>query len=252
MPALQKSIGYITDAISVIPIVRPIVTGLKIGLNVATNGESSKYLKDDQKSNSSWNMAPGGALLQRSLNDITHGKSGDWISGHTIDPVKYATEKVNHLPPKYNPTQIIHHSEGNGNGNSTLFRHTISSRNIIKPPLFELPTNRLYSPPSTIQIKDPVLVQNKSYIPKPNILPVYTPIFNEKIPIIEPIVKIKEPVSTLSLSTQHQVVVPIVDNTFNQLQTNNVKIEAVKSKNVDMTIPIMSLAGILIIMIIRR
>ena len=251
MPALQKSIGYITDIISVVPIVRPIVTGLKIGLNVATHGESSKYLKDDQKSNSSWNMAPGGSLFQRILNDSTNGKSGDWISRHTIDPVKIVTEKVNNLPPKYNPTQILHHSEGNGNGNSTLFRHTMS-RNIIKPPLFELPTNQLYSPPSTIQIKDPVLVQNKSYIPKPNILPVYTPIFNEKIPIIDPIIQIKEPVSTLQLSTQHQVVVPIVDNTFNQLQTNNVKIESIKHKNVDMTIPFISLAGILLIMIIRR
>ena len=60
------------------------------------------------------------------------------------------------------------------------------------------------------------------------------PFSMKKIPIIEPIVKIKEPVSTLSLSTQPQIVIPIVDNKFNQLQTNNVKIEAVKSKNVDM------------------
>ena len=97
MPALQKSIGYITDVISVIPIVRPIVTGLKIGLNVATHGESSKYLNDNQKTNKSWDMAPGGSLFQRILNDGTNGKSGDWISGHTIDPVKYATEKINYL-----------------------------------------------------------------------------------------------------------------------------------------------------------
>ena len=113
MGALQKSVGYISDVISIIPIVRPIMTGVKIGLNVVTHGESSKYLKDDQKSNSLWNVAPGGALLQRSLNDTTHRKSGDWITGHTIDPIKYTMEKVNHLPTKYNPTQIVHHDEGN-------------------------------------------------------------------------------------------------------------------------------------------
>ena len=250
MPALQKSVGYITDIISVVPIVRPIVTGVKIGLNVATKGESSKYLQDDKKSNKSWDMSSGGALLQRSLNDITNGKSGDWISGHTIDPVKIATQKINHLPPKYNPTpSIIHHSEGNGN--STLFRHTIDNKNIIKPPLFETPINKIYSSPSTIEIKDPVLVQNKTYIPRPNILPIYTPIFTEKIPIIKPIVNIKEPVSTLSLSNQPQIIIPSVDK-FNNLQNNNVKIEPIKSNNVDMTIPIISLAGILLIMLIRR
>ena len=247
MGALQKSVGYISDVISIIPIVRPIMTGVKIGLNVVTHGESSKYLKDDQKSNSLWNITPGGALLQRSLNDATHRKSGDWITGHTIDPIKYTMEKVNHLPTKYNPTQIVHHDEGNGN--STLFRHTTTVRNIRKPPLFQV-TNKLYSPPSTIQIKDPV--QNQGYIiQKPNILPTYTQLFNDKVPLISPIVEMKEPVSTLSKSNQQQIIIPKVDP-FNNLQNNNVKIEPIKSNNVDMTIPITSLAGIFLIMFIRR
>ena len=251
MPALQKSIGYIADIISVVPVVRPITTGVKIGLNLATHGESSKYLNDNQKTNKSWDMAPGGSLFQRILNDGTNGRSGTWISNPTIDPVKYATEKINHLPPKYHPTpSTIHHSEGNGS--STLFRHTFSTRNVIKPPLFQT-SNNIYSPPSTLQNKDPVVVQNSGYIiPKPNILPVYTPIFNEKIPIIEPIVQIKEPVSTLSLSNQPQLIIPNTDNKFNQLQTNNVKIEPVKSNSVDMTIPFMSIAGIILLMFIRR
>ena len=44
MPALQKATGYIVDTISIIPIVRPIMTGIKVGLNVATHGESGKYI----------------------------------------------------------------------------------------------------------------------------------------------------------------------------------------------------------------
>ena len=84
MPALQKATGYIVDTISIIPIVRPIMTGIKVGLNVATHGESGKYLNDNQTSNQSWNMAPGGSLIQRSLNDITKGRSGTWISGTWI------------------------------------------------------------------------------------------------------------------------------------------------------------------------
>ena len=251
MPALQKATGYIADAISIIPIVRPIMTGIKVGLNVATHGESGKYLNDNQKTNKSWDMAPGGALFQRSLNDITKGRSGTWIDSHTIDPVKIVTQQINHLPPKYHPTQIIHHSEGNGS--STLFRHTVSTRNIIKPPLFQTTNNILYSPPSTIQVKNPV-VRNSGYIiPKPNVLPIYKPVFNEKIPVRqEPIVQIKEPVSTLSLSNQPQLLIPKTDNKFNQLQTNNVIIEPIKSNKVDMTIPFISITGILLLLFIRR
>ena len=251
MPALQKSIGYITDVISIVPVVRPILTGIKVGLNVATHGESSKYLSDNQKSNQSWNMAPGGSLIQRSLNDITKGRSGTWIDKHTIDPVKIVTQQINHLPPKYHPTpSIIHNSEGNGH--STLIQHTISNRNVIKPPLFQTTNNILYSPPSTIKVKNPV-VQNSNYvIPKPNILPVYKPIFNEKLPVIqEPIVKIKEPVSTLSLSNQPQLIIPTT-NKLNQLQPNNVIVEPIKSNKIDMTIPFISIAGILLLLFIRR
>ena len=108
MKILQKSVGYITDVISAVPFVRPIIMGAKVGLNVLTKGESGKYLKDDQKSNSGWNMAPGGSLIQRSLNDITKGKSGDWISKNTIDIPKLSLSVINkNLPPKYNATKII-------------------------------------------------------------------------------------------------------------------------------------------------
>ena len=107
MKALQKSVGYITDAISVVPFMRPIVMGSKIGLNQVTKGKSSEYLKDDQKSNSSWNMAPGGSLLQRSLNDITGQRSGNWIEKNTIDINKIALQKINNLPPKINPIKMI-------------------------------------------------------------------------------------------------------------------------------------------------
>ena len=89
-------------------------------------------------------------------------------------------------------------------------------------------------------------------IPKPNILPIYTPIFNEKIPLIEEPVVIKEPVSTLYMSKQPQLLIPKTDNKFNQLQTNNVIIEPIKSNKVDMTIPFISITGILLLLFIRR
>ena len=40
------------------------------------------------------NITPGGALLQRSLNDATHRKSGDWITGHTNDPHAIKDDKT--------------------------------------------------------------------------------------------------------------------------------------------------------------
>ena len=47
MKALQKSVGYITDAVSIVPFMRPVVMASKVGLNQVTKGKSAEYLKDD-------------------------------------------------------------------------------------------------------------------------------------------------------------------------------------------------------------
>ena len=34
MKALQKSVGYITDIVSIVPFMRPVITGAKVGINL--------------------------------------------------------------------------------------------------------------------------------------------------------------------------------------------------------------------------
>ena len=253
MKALQKSVGYITDAISIVPFMRPVVMGSKLGLNQVTKGESSKYLKDDQKSNSSWNMAPGGALLQRSLNDITKGKSGDWITKNTIDINKIALQKINNLPPKMNPIKIIEVNkpslfQNNSNHESTLSQKIIE---VKKPSLLNLPIP-IYKSPSTLSNSQSISVVpiQPSFIPRTNMLPQYTRLSIDKTPIYSPPIEIKEPISTLGLSNQQTVIVPQIDK-FNRL-TKETQIVPIEKKNVDFSIPIITIIGICLIMYIRR
>ena len=250
MKALQKSVGYITDAISIVPFMRPVVIGSKIGLNQVTKGESSKYLKDDQKSNSSWNMAPGGALLQRSLNDITKGKSGEWITKNTIDINKIALQKINNLPPKMNPNKIISPSlfQDTSNNKSTLSQKIIE---VKKPSLINqsIPIYKSQSTLSSSQLISSVPMQ-PSFIPKSNNLPQYTRLSIDKTPIYSPPIEIKEATSTLGSSNQQTMIVPKIDK-FNRL-SNETQILPVENKNIDISIPIMTILGICLIMYIRR
>ena len=246
MKALQKSVGYITDIVSIVPFMRPIITGAKVGINVATKGESGRYLKDDQKSNSGWNMAPGGALLQRSLNDITNGKSGTWIEKNTIDLNKIGLAQVNKLPPKYNPTKIIP-TMIQGSGKNTLSR-PIERR--IKPSLISMPTN--YISPSTLSRNNPILDlgMKSTVLPIQPVLPPYQRISIDKEIVNSPPIEIKEVVSTLSNSVQPTTILPKIDK-FNRIES---KIEIIekKNENIDMTLPIMTLAGIFLIMYMRK
>ena len=246
MKALQKSVGYITDIISVVPFIRPIITGAKVGINIATKGESGKYLKDDQKSNSSWNMAPGGSLLQRSLNDITKGKSGGWIQKNTIDLNKIGMEQINRLPPKYNPTKIIPDLIQDKNKN-TLSRPNEMK---IKPSL--LPVTIPYNAPSTIGSNrfDPIFNKGIKLAVMPknnNNLPPYTRVSLDKEPIYNPPFEMKEPVSTLSNQTQ---IIPKIDK-FNNLSRES-EIISKKNENIDMTIPIVTIVSICFILYMRR
>ena len=251
MKALQKSVGYITDAISVVPFMRPVVMGSKIGLNQVTKGKSAQYLKDDQKSNSSWNMAPGGALLQRSLNDITKGKSGDWITKNTIDINKIALQKINNLPPKINPIKMITPTlfQNSSTRQTTLSQKTTEVR---KPSLISQPVT-VYKPPSTLASQtlnssNPPI--RPSFIPQSNVLPEYKRLSIEKQPIYTPPVEIKEPVSTLGVSSQQTNILPKIDK-FNRL-TNETQIVPIQNKNIDMTIPIITILGICVIIYMKR
>ena len=203
MKILQTSVGYITDAVSVVPFVRPIIMGAKIGLNIVTKGESGKYLKDDNKSNSGWNMAPGGALAQRVLNSATKGKSGDWISKHTIDLPKISLAVINkNLPPKYQPTKTIPTLLQN---NNNIKKNTLTRpiEFINKPSLLPFINEKKYIPPSTIAFrKTPFIDTGKPIgnINKKPILPPYIPISIEKEIIKPSVVEYKEPISTLANS----------------------------------------------------
>ena len=250
MKALQKSVGYITDIISIVPFVRPVITGVKVGLNVAIKGESSKYLKDDQKSNSGWNMAPGGSLLQRSLNDITEGKSRTWIQENTIDLNKISLEQVNKLPPKYYPTKILPFLLQE-TGKNTLSRPI---EMLIKPSLLPNLTRNIYKFRSTIGFnrRDSILDQGikLAVMPQQNVLPPYTRVSIDKEIIASPTIEIQEAVSTISLSNQPQILIPKIDK-FNRL-INETKVIPIKIENIDMTIPIMTICGIVLILYTRR
>ena len=253
MKILQKSVGYITDIVSVVPFVRPILMATKVGLNVVTKGESGKYLKDDQKSNSGWNMAPGGSLIQRSLNDITKGKSGDWISKNTIDIPKLSLSVINkNLPPKYNPTKIIPTLLQNNDIKKNTLTRPIEFIN--KPSLLPFIEQKKYIPPSTIAFrKIPFNDTGKSIgnITKQPILPPYIPISIEKEIIKPSVIEYKEPTSTLANSYKPiQVSIPTLDK-FNRIENKVVEIEQ-KNTNFDMTIPVVTILGICLILYIRK
>ena len=72
---LQKTIGYITASISLVPPLRPVILGVITVADLASKGKSSEYLNNGQKSNSTLNFVPGGDLVQKILNDSTKGKS---------------------------------------------------------------------------------------------------------------------------------------------------------------------------------
>ena len=55
---LQKSIGYITASISLVPPLRPVVLGITTIVDLASKGKSSEYLNNGQKSNSTLNFVP--------------------------------------------------------------------------------------------------------------------------------------------------------------------------------------------------
>ena len=250
MKALQKSVGYITDIISVVPFVRPIITGAKVGLNVITKGESGKYLKDDKKTNSSWDMAPGGSLLQRSLNDITKGKSGTWIQKNTIDLNKIGMEQINKLPPKYNPTKIIP-SLIQETGKNTLSR---PKEMLLKPSLLPNLTKPIYKNPSTIgeSRRDSIFNQGVKLAVMPsnqNRLPQYSRVSIDKEIIDTPIIELKDPISTISKQPTITIL-PKIDK-FNRM-VDETKIISIKNENIDMTFPILTLCGICIIIYMRR
>ena len=93
---LQKTVGYIAASVSLVPPLRPIVLGITTIADISSNGKSSAYLNNGQKSNSTFNFVPGGDLVQKILNDSTKGKSGELITKYTADVKKMAIQEMNH------------------------------------------------------------------------------------------------------------------------------------------------------------
>lgn len=164
-----------------------------------------------------------GSLLQRSLNDITGGKSGTWIQKNTIDLNKIGMAQINKLPPKYNPTKIIPDLI------QEKVKNTLSKpiEMFLKPALIHF--RKPYDSPSTIGSNrfDPIFNQGMklAVMPKNNDLPPYTRVSLDKETIYTPPFEIKEPVSTLSNQMQ---IIPKIDK-FNKL-SNETKLIPVKMK----------------------
>ena len=245
---LQKTVGYIVASVSIIPPLRPIVLGITTVADLASKGKSSEYLNNGQKSNSTLNFVPGGDLVQKILNDSTRGKSGDFITKYSPDIKKMAIQEIDkkQLVKNYGPFGI----NNNNIPKPILFtKKSINKQNPIFP-INDINNNYVYNNKIIIGRKQisykPKLLNNVSdknvikendltfsnrdtsrmnYLKKENILPILT----KQNSLVK-----KNPVKQTIVED-----VNVIDN------------KLIEKKSIDMSIPVLSSIGILILLLLR-
>ena len=244
---LQKTVGYITASISLIPPLRPVVLGITTVADIASKGKSSDYLNNGQKSNSTLNFVPGLDLVQKILNDGTRGKSGQFITTYTPDIKKMAIQEVGKkkLLTNYGP------SGGKPVTNKPLLftKNSINEQNTIFP-INDINHNYVYDNKTIVgkkqiiykkkllnNIADKVIIKENAltfskndttrmnFVRKENILPVITK---------DNIVVKKNPVKQTIIED-----VNVIDN------------KIIEKKTIDMSIPVISSIGLLLLLFIR-
>ena len=244
---LQKTVGYISASISLVPPLRPIVMGITTIADIASKGKSSAYLNNGQKSNSTLNFVPGGDLVQKILNDGTKGKSGEFITKYTPDIKKMAIQEVT------NKNLLTNYGPFGGNPvikKPLLFtKKSIIEKNMIFP-INDINTNYVYNNKTIVgktqinykpkllnNIADKVIIKENSstfsnndttrmnFLRKENILPVITK---------DNIVVKKNPV-------KHTIAedINVIDN------------KIIEKKSIDMSIPFISSIGLILLLFLR-
>ena len=243
---LQKTVGYISASISLVPPLRPIVLGITTVADLASKGKSSEYLNNGQKSNSTLNFVPGGDLLQKILNDSTNGKSGEFITKYTPDVKKMAIKEVT------NKNLLTNYGFG---GNPVIkkpllfTKKSIIEKNMIFP-INDINNNYVYNNKTIVgktqisykkkllnNIADKVIIKENTLtfskndasrmnlLRKENILPVITK---------DNVVVKKNPV-------KHTITedVNVIDN------------KIIEKKSIDMSIPFISSIGLILLLFLR-
>ena len=244
---LQKTVGYISASISLVPPLRPIVLGITTVADLASKGKSSEYLNNGQRSNSTLNFVPGGDLVQKILNDSTQGKSGEFITKYTPDIKKMAIQEVvnKNLLKNYGPfggkpvtKKPLLFTKNSINEQNPVFpindinnNYVYNNKTIVgkkqisyKPKLFNNIADKVI-------IKENALTFSKNdttrmnFVRKENILPVITK---------DNIVVKKNPVKQTIIED-----VNVIDN------------KIIEKKTIDMSIPVISSIGLLLLLFIR-
>ena len=244
---LQKTVGYISASISLVPPLRPIVLGITTIADLASKGKSSEYLNNGQRSNSTLNFVPGGDLVQKILNDSTKGKSGEFITKYTPDIKKMAIQEVvnKNLLKNYGPfggkpvtKKPLLFTKNSINEQNPVFpindinnNYVYNNKTIVgkkqisyKPKLFNNIADKVI-------IKENALTFSKNdttrmnFVRKENILPVITK---------DNIVVKKNPVKQTIIED-----VNVIDN------------KIIEKKTIDMSIPVISSIGLLLLLFIR-
>ena len=243
---LQKTVSYISAAISIVPPLRPIVLGITTVADLASKGESSKYLNNGQKSNSSLNFVPGGDLVQKILNDSTKGKSGEFITRYTPDVKKMAIQEVTNknLLSNYGPfggkpvikKPLLFKNNSIIEKNSVLPINNINTNYVYNNKTIVGKTQVSYKPKLLNNIADKVIIKENSltfsnndttrmnFLRKENILPVITK---------DNIVVKKNPVK------QNIIDVNVIDN------------KLIEKKSIDTSIPVISSIGLILLLFLR-
>ena len=244
---LQKTVGYISASISLVPPLRPIVLGITTVADLASKGKSSEYLNNGQRSNSTLNFVPGGDLVQKILNDSTKGKSGEFITKYTPDIKKMAIQEVvnKNLLKNYGPF----------GGKPVTKKPLLFTKNSINEqnpvfPINDINNNYVYNNKTIVgkkqisykpkllnNIADKVIIKENSstfsnndttrmnFLRKENILPVITK---------DNVVVKKNPV-------KHTITddVNVIDN------------KLIEKKSIDMSIPVISSIGLILLLFLR-
>ena len=245
---LQKTVGYISASISLVPPLRPIVLGITTVADLASKGKSSEYLNNGQRSNSTLNFVPGGDLVQKILNDSTQGKSGEFITKYTPDIKKMAIQEVvnKNLLKNYGPF----------GGKPVIKKPLLFTKNYINEqnmifPINDINNNFVYDNKTIVgkkqiiykkkllnNVADKVIIKendltfsNKNdttrmnYLKKENILPILT----KENTIVK-----KNPVKQTITED-----VNVIDN------------KILEKKSIDMSIPVLSSIGLILLLFLR-
>ena len=244
---LQKTVGYIVASVSIIPPLRPVVLGITTVADLASKGKSSEYLNNGQRSNSTLNFVPGGDLVQKILNDSTKGKSGEFITKYTPDIKKMAIQEVvnKNLLTNYGPF----------GGKPVIKKPLLFTKNYINEQNMIFPIN---------DINNNFVYDNKTIVGKKQIIYKKKLLNNiaDKVIIKENALTFSKNDTTRMNFLKKENILPIITkdnivvkkNPVKQTITEDVNVidnKIIEKKSIDMSIPVLSSIGLILLLFLR-